>query len=209
MDQDASPTFSVSSLQYYILINRRQVGIDNWPIFDTELVEATQPYPSTQANALFELPTPGSYTGILARGYTGVAPSIARSYNTTANGDYKLSVLGTVLRRAQPAFLQAENDIAGIPNWLGYTPIIDNLGFNTANSALGSVYFDFLNEQSCQSLGDFGSVLDTNGLIKTGARAQILVDVAGGAGVQIKYLWHRIFGNLSGMKQALKLAQSA
>lgn len=206
IDQDASPTFDTSSLQFYILINRRQVGIDNWPIFDTELIESSMTYPATQANALYELPTPGSYTGILCRGYAGVAPNIGRSYNVTANGDYKISVLGTVLRRAQPAFIQSENDIAGIPIWAGFDPIPDISGFNSADNVAGSTYFDFLNEQSCQSLGDFGSVLDTNGLIKTGARAQILVDVAGGAGVKINYLWHRIYGNLASMKSALKIA---
>jgi hypothetical protein len=205
IDQDASPDFALTDLTFYIVINRRQVGIDKWPIFDTELIESTQTYPAVQSGALFELPTPGSFAQVLCRGYAGAAPTITRSFNVTANGDYKVQVLGTVLRRIQPTFLLSQNTQTR-GNWFsGSVQLLPN-GSGGGTDGTGSVMFDFMSEQDGPTLGDYGSILDTNALIKTGARAQILVDVNGGTGVQIKYLWNRIYGNLAGMKAALKLA---
>lgn len=210
IDQDASPTFVVDDITFYIVINRLQIGVDNWPIFDTELVEQVVSYPASGSNQIFELPTPGSYTGILIRGYKGVAPTQTRDWNIIVNGDYRIAVLGTNLRRAQPFMIELENEQSKDSKGFYHDPpaqAAQPFNGDSVDGGFGCLYFDFLAGDSGQGPchADFGSLLDTNGLIKTGARAQIVGDIAGGTGVQNKYLWHRIFGDLSTLKAALKI----
>lgn len=212
LDINAAPTLTITGgITYFVIINRFQVGVENWPIFDTELVEQTVSYPSSGANQIFELPTPGSYTAIMIRGYSGAATALTRNWNLIANGDYRLAVLGTNLRRVQGFMTELDNESTS--NRWGQT-LGEPFGANVNQAWTGSVggvgclMFDFLSDFDGNSVihADFGSVLDTNGLIKTGARAQIIGDIAGGTGVQNKYLWHRIFGDLSSLKAALKAA---
>lgn len=184
MDTNAAPTFAVSALSAYCVVNRRQVTKTKWPTFDTELIELEQAYPTTGNNQLYELQIPGSYTGILLRGYTS---AVARGDVGVAGGEFKLQLLGTVIRRFRLLDLQDEQD----------TSVYRNLA---ADDFVGGYYLDFLTDKSGQSSSDFGSVLDANILSASGARVQLLQDITGGAGVKIKYCTHRIFGDLSGAK---------
>lgn len=200
IDQNASPTFAISAgISVAILINRRQVNIDKWLIFDTELIEQNVAFPASGPNQIFELPTPGVYTGIMVRGFTGVAPSAANSYLVTTNGDYRIQVLGTVLRRIQPAFLQVQNDQAIGALQLGKAPTPN------VNTAVGTTYFDFLDVSGGRTMGDFGSCLDVNGLPAAGARAQFIGDINGASGAHLNFFWHRVFGDVTGLKAAAKL----
>jgi hypothetical protein len=184
MDSNGAPTFAVSSLAARCLVVRRQVTKVNWPTFDTELVELEQAYPTTGNNQLYELQVPGSYTGLLLRCYTAAA---TRGDVMVANGEFKLQLLGTVLRRFRTLDLQDENDSSK------FNP-------TAAQDFVGGYYLDFLTDKSGQSSADLGSVLDANILSASGARVQLLQDITGGAGVKIKYLSHRVFGDLSKLK---------
>lgn len=184
MDTNAVPTFAVSALTARCVVIRRQVSKTNWPTFDTELVELEQAYPTTGNNQLYELQIPGSYTGILLRSYTSAT---ARGDVMVANGEFKLQILGTVLRRFRLLDLQDENDASK------FNP-------TAAQDFVGSYYLDFLTDKSGSEVSDFGSVLDANVLAASGARVQLLQDITGGAGVKVKYLSHRIFGDLSKTK---------
>lgn len=200
VDQDAAPTFAIASgVSVKIIINRRQIGITNWPIFDTEIIEQNVAFPASGSNQLFELPTPGVYTGLLVRGFTGAAPNAAKSFLVNTNGDYRISVLGTVLRRIQPADLQSMNDFALGALQLGKSPIPN------VPTTGGSTYFDFLDVSGGRTMGDLGSCLDANGLPATGARIQFIGDINGGTGAHLNFVWHRIFGDVSAMKAALKI----
>lgn len=200
VDQDASPTFAISGgVSIKVIINRRQIGVANWPIFDTELIEQNVAFPSSGSNQIFEFPTPGVYTGMLVRGFTGAAPNIAHSYLINTNGDYRISVLGTVLRRIQPADLQSMNDIAVGAVQLGKAP------YPNVPTVGGSTYIDYLDVAGGRTMGDLGSCLDANGLPATGARVQFIGDINGGTGAHLNFFWHRIFGDVSAMKAALKL----
>ena len=200
IDQNASPTFAISGgITATILINRRQVNIDKWPIFDTELIEQNVAFPSSGANQIFEFPTPGVYTGILIRGFTGAAPSAANSYLVNTNGDYRISVLGTVLRRIQPVYLQALNDMAVGAIQLGKNPSPN------VTTAVGTTYLDFLDVSGGRTMGDFGSALDANGLPAAGARVQFIGDINGTTGAHLNFMWHRVFGDVASLKAATKL----
>lgn len=208
VDQNASPTFAISGgVTLSIIINRRQLGIANWPIFDTEIIEQNVAFPASGANQIFELPTPGVYTGILIRGYTGAAPNITRSYLVTTNGDYRISVLGTILRRIQPTFLQIQNDAAIGPLQNNSTSGTPTAPLPNVPTVVGSTYFDFLDVSGGRTMGDLGSALDANNLPASGARVQFIGDVNGGTGAHLNFVWHRIFGDVTGMKAALKMAQ--
>lgn len=184
LDTNATPTFAVSALSARCIVNRRQVTKVNWPTFDTELVELESSYPSTGNNQLYELQIPGSYTGILLRGYTSAT---ARGDVMVSGGEFKLQMLGTVIRRFQLLDLQDENDSSKFRNL-------------AADDFVGGYYLDFLTDKSGQAASDFGSVLDANILSASGARVQLLQDITGGAGVKVKYVTHRIFGDLRKMK---------
>lgn len=201
IDQAASPTFDLDTglLTVAIVVNRRQVGVASWPIYDTELIEQNVAYPNSGPNQVFELPTPGAFTGILIRGFNGAPPAQTASYLITANGDYRIQVLGTVLRRLQPVMIQTENDIN-----IGAVQI-GNAPYPNVPTTVGETFFDFLDVSQGRTVGDMGSVLDVNALPTAGARAQIIGDIAGGTGSHLNFLWHRIYGDLSPMKAALKL----
>lgn len=200
VDQANSPTFAISGgVTVTIVINRRQIGVANWPIFDTEIIEQNVAFPASGSNQIFELPTPGVFTGLLVRGFSGVAPTQIHSYLVNTNGDYRISVLGTVLRRCQPTFLQAMSDSALGALQLGKAPLPN------VPTVTGSTYFDFLDVSGGRTMGDLGSALDANGLPAAGARVQFIGDINGGTGAHLNFLWHRIFGDVSAMKAALKL----
>jgi hypothetical protein len=185
MDTHATPTFAVSALSAYCIIIRRQVNRPNFPTFDTELAELETSYPTTGNAQLYEIQIPGSYTGLLFRDYTSAT---ARGSIQTAAGENRLQLLGTVLRRFRMEDLQYENDYSV------------NLYPATWNNFAGSYYLDFLTDKVGEVAGDLGSVLDSNILVASGSRVQLLQDITGGANVKRKIVSHRIFGNLKDLK---------
>lgn len=211
---------------YDVVIVRRQVNIPNWSYYDTELIETSTPTYSTGNNQLYELPTPGSYTGILLRGYNSTLSSavavksnitlptatfstgLSTGYSyanvntsTVEAGEVKLQMLGTVLRRFKPSHVELENDYT--------TGLVQNtIAQNTysqipSNIAGYNYYMDFLTDKNGSTTGDLGSVLDSNVLLATGNRIQLLTDVNIGA-ASWKVLSHRIYGDLSPFKLGLK-----
>ena len=63
------------------------------------------------------------------------------------------------------------------------------------------MFWDFLNDKPGQEADHFGSVLDTNPLMATGARLQLFLDCAAGlTNPAIQMVSHRIFGDLSSFK---------
>jgi hypothetical protein len=185
MDTNATPTFAVSALTAYLILNKRQVTREKFPTFDTELAEIEVAYPTTGNSQLYELQIPGSYTGILFRDYTSAT---ARGSIQVSGGENRLQLLGTNLRRFRMESLQAENDMSL------------NLYPATWNNFAGSFYLDFLTDKRGEAGGDLGSVLDSNILVASGSRVQLLQDITGGANVKRKFVTHRIFGNLSDAK---------
>lgn len=186
MDTNATPTFALTgTATVRLIINRRQVNRANWPTLDWELAEQAVAYAATGNSQIFELPIPGSYTGIMLRDYTS---SSARGTIQTSGGENKLSLLGTVIRRFDFTDLQMENDATV------------NLYPATWNNMSGTAFLDFLTDKRGESGGDLGSALDANILAASGARLQLVQDITGGATAQRKYLFHRVFGNLNPLK---------
>lgn len=190
VDGHATPTFTMSSLACDILVNKRQVNVVNFPTVDHELIETTVAYASSAASQLYELQVPGSYLSLALRGYTSAT---ARGDVSTAGGEFKLQVLGNVIRRFKLLDVQTENDFSVMPQ-----------AATGAGSFFTGLYdLDFLTDRVGQDAGELGSVLDANVLAGLGARLQLLQDIAGGANVQVKYLAHRAFGDLSALKLAV------
>lgn len=191
IDSAATPTFTFSSLTVDILVNRRQVNIVDFPTLDHEFAESTVAYTASSAAQLYELQVPGSYTMIAMRAYTSAT---ARGDVSTTGGEFKLQLLGNVIRRFHLLDIQQENDYSVAPQ-----------AATGAGSFFTGLYaLDFLTDRLGQDAGELGSVLDANVLAGVGARIQLLQDIAGAANVQIKYLTHRVFGDLSQLKLASK-----
>lgn len=184
MDTNGAATFAIAAgITCRLIILRRQVTMPDFPFYDTELAEIATAYATTGNSQLTELQIPGSYTGILSRCYTSVS---ARGDTTPAGGQHVLQLLGTVIRRFQFPDLEKLNDYSADG---GASPV-----FN------GSYYLDFLSDKAGVTSGELGSTLNANIAVASGARFQLLDDVTGGAGVQIKRVTHRIFGDLSDLK---------
>jgi hypothetical protein len=188
MDTNATPTFAYGSGSVYLVINRRQVNRPDFPTFNTELAEIQTAYGSTGNAQLQEIQIPGSYTGILLKDYTDTTSATGRGSIQVANGENRLQLLGTVLRRFRVEDIQNENDYSV------------RLYPATWSQFAGSFYLDFLSDKNGEVAGDLGSVLDGNILQASGSRIQLLQDITGGSNVVRKYVTHRIFGNLQKLK---------
>lgn len=69
------------------------------------------------------------------------------------------------------------------------------------------MFWDFLNDHPGQEADHFGSVLDTNPLMATGARLQLFLDCAAGLTTpSVQLVSHRIFGDLSSFKPSAATA---
>lgn len=188
VDSNVAPTFAIAAgVTIRVVVLRRQVTNVSFPVFEHEIVESTINLPTVQPQFLYELQIPGSYTGILLRGYTSAT---ARGDITTAGGDVKLQVLGNVLRRSRQFIdVQTENQMS-----------IINAG-NQTTPVPGTALFDFLTDDAGGgSVNDLGSVLDVNILQASGNRLQLIFDANGGANVMMKVVAQRIFGDLSKFK---------
>jgi len=187
LDTNATPTFAVSALSAYLLVNRRQVNRANWPTLDWELAEINVPYPNTGNSQLYEFQIPGSYTGILMRDYQGLG---TRAFLETSGGENKLQLLGSVIRRFRVADVLAENDFNSRIN----------SGTASYTNPSAVAFMDFISDKSGESAPDLGSVLDANILAASGARLQLLQDITGGTNFSRSYVTHRVFGNLTSLK---------
>lgn len=187
VDSHATPTFACSSIKVDVIVNRRLVNKTEFPAVDWDLTEITKAYTASAANQLYELDVPGSYLGIALRCYTTAA---ARGDVSTTGGEFKLQLLGNVMRRFRLSDLQIENDISTAY----YAATAAGSPFD------GLYYLDFLSDGWGESVGEMGSILDTNVLAGIGAKLQLMQDIAGGAAVSIKYLSRKAYGNLSALK---------
>lgn len=186
IDTNGSPTFTCTGgINVRLILNKRQVDLAQWPTFDTELSEITQTYPSTGNSQRYPLQVGGVYTGILMRHFTSLT---ARGSVITAGGECKLQLVGNVLRRFTPDFIEEEND--------------DSIGDTDTSGARfsGSYFLDFITDQSGMAVDTLEGVLDTSMLINTGTQPELLQDITGGSNVSIRYVTHRIFGNISSLK---------
>jgi hypothetical protein len=193
MDQHASATFAIAAgVSVQVVTHRFQPTIPKWKVFRTELTEIVKTFSADAANQeALEIPAPGVYTGILMQGYTSAA---ARGNPSRTGGEFRLQLLDTVLRRFSLEHLTYQNERSMSP--------ITGTG---ASVFTASYFLDFLNDGPGQCGDDFGSVLDTNPLEATGARAKLYGDIAGGTGVTIKFLTHRVFGDIRPLVRGLKV----
>lgn len=183
LDTDVAPTAAFSSIRVDILVNRRQVGILKWPTYNTELQEIEVAYPATGADLLYEMQALGSYTMLGFRCYTS-----ATARGDVSGGEFRLQLLGTALRRFRLADIQDENDRSL---------------FNPSVGFSGSYWLDFLTDQAGGGqVGELGSVLDANITAGSGARLQLIQNITGGAAVKIRYMTHRVFGDIKNLKLA-------
>ena len=195
------------------IIIRRDIRDPNWVYLDTELAELPLTLASGTKQSMFELQIPGSYTGLLMRGYRGTS-TIARgdvSCASTGNlagggasvpGEYSLRLLGNVIRRFNWMDVQLENEQSIWSPSTGAQSISPANQWTNNDLGASNIYLDFLNDKPGQIADHFGSVLDTNPLMATGARLQMFVDTASGLvnTPQLKLVSHRIFGDLSTFK---------
>lgn len=195
MDFNAAPTFAISAFTLDCIVIRRFVNIQNFPIFETELSELQVAYANAGSNQRYELQIPGSYTGLLLRDYTVIgapASGVAgvRSDLSTGGfdgtGENRLQLLGVVFRRFKTSFMQVLNDLSK----------------TSATNFTGTAYLDFITDKVGEVGSDLGSVLDANVTVGSGARVELLQDIAGSATAARKYVSHRVFGDLSQTKRA-------
>lgn len=182
VDGDAAPTFAIAAgVTVSITVNRRVVNRLDWPFYDTELAETEVAYAAT-GRQRYELQIPGSYSLVALRTYTSAA---ARGNVITAGGEISLEMLNTLVRRFRPQDVAAENDLS--------VNAVAPLGF------AGLFALDFCTD-SMGDASELGSLFDVNIGAGSGSRAALIQDITGGAGVMIRYLTHRIFGDLAALK---------
>lgn len=191
---------------------RRDVRDPNWLYLDTELAETRYNLALNSTQQLIELQVPGSYSGILLRGYNSLAvngnglpgrgdPSASSGPGVpgTTTGEFSLRMLSNVIRRFRWGVAQAVNEMSL------WEPVYNGAFTNsTVPCRVGvapSVYLDFVNDRAGQVADDLGSVLDTNPLMATGTRLQLFADNNATSGTQyLQLVTHRIFGNLQDLK---------
>jgi hypothetical protein len=170
-----------------LIVHRREVNVPNWQYWDTELTMTTFPIVATGQQS-FDLSVPGAYTGMLF--HTQNATSGGRASPFTVQGENRLQYLGNVIRRWRWEDLVDENSWsmpgATISGWV---------------VPLGVYFQDFLTDRSGGGVDEIGSVLETNFLAATGARMQLLLNIAA-TNVNMNVLSHRIFGDITQLKMA-------
>lgn len=188
------------------IVNRRIVDRKNWPILDAELTELSQDFVANGNNQLTEIPITGYYTGILIRGYrSSVANLLTRRGDVSVTtlgdlsadiaNDWDIRMAGNVMRRFRLADLQRENDMSAAH------------GSAQGDVLAGSYFLDFVQDRPGAASGDVTSVLNSllNANIPLNAGTRIFlrqeINAYGAtAPVRVKYLLHRIYGNLEGLK---------
>jgi hypothetical protein len=209
---------TVTSAVIGYVINRREVNIPDWDYYDTELSEISTTFAGS-GSQLFELPVPGAYTGLLMRFYDNSTPKLRINPDSTTSPENRLQYLGNVIRRFRMTDCQAENELSiFLPNKFQQTVTIGvaataystiqkifGVGVNQTSptagvNEVGVYYKDFLADRPGQDVDELGSVLDTNFLMATGARLQ-LVHNLNAASYTANYLIHRIYGDISDLQK--------
>lgn len=200
MDVNGAPTFAVAAgITAQVIVVRREVNDPSFTTYDTELSEISYPFTSSGTNQLTELQVPGSYTGMLMRCFTSTS---ALGDISTSGGEFKLQALGNVLRRFQLAHIIEENDLSKFRPFSASAASAASVTYQTS----GIYFLDFLTDRVGESVAELGSVLDTNYLMATGARLQLIGDIDGGSNKKINILSHRIFGVLDRLKMRPRAA---
>ncbi len=192
-------------------IIRRDVRDPNWVYLDWELASQTLTLAVNRTNQMFELQIPGSYTGILLRGFNSLQTNLsttgrgdpsaktAGGSSTVTVGEFSLRLLGNVIRRFNWGAAQSQNEMSMMQ--VGYNQAVSPLTVCRFGASAPSIYLDFINDKAGQEADHLGSVLDTNPLMATGARLQFYADCLATTGTQsIGMVTHRIFGDLSQFK---------
>lgn len=183
LDSNVSATFAISSATVRLYVSRRSVPANvQLSTFNHELIEYVASFGTSAANQLYDqLPIPGNYTSILLRPYTNNnTPSDA-----ILNGQVALKILDTEIRRGFAADIKDLND-ASI-----------EADANTALASQVGVNLDFITDYAFESVFELGSALSVNILQQTGSKLQMILDVNGSSTAQIKFVYHRILGDLS------------
>lgn len=186
IDVNGTPTFA-ATVDLSITVIRRQITVAQFPVLDWDLTEVSKDFTTTVTTERFELPQPGNYTGILIATQTSSSArgNVAPNAGTLTEGDWSLEFLSNKLRRFRLKDLELENQ-------LSITPVDQDLYF------AGSYYLDFLSDRpGATTADDLGSILSVNAASGTGARFNIIQNVVGGSGVRVRYLLHRVYGNLA------------
>jgi len=197
IDINGTPTFALNASNATVSIVewRRRVDIPDFATLNWELAESEVPYASA-GRAEYELPVPGAYTGLLLRSYTSASARGDLTLSTgtfpqQSLGEFRIESLGQVIRRFRLPDLQAENQLSNADlEW-------------AAVEGINGFYLDFLTDRFGGQVRELGSVLETNLLAGTGSRFRLIGDINGGTGVKMKYLHHRIFGNIADFKMKL------
>jgi hypothetical protein len=195
-DGSAFGTNPPSTISVRPIVTRRVVTIEDFVTWDTELLTTEQAYTSSGARQRFELPVPGSYTGILLRTWDSDGNRLDPS---TSDGVFSLQALQTTFQRIHLSDLNAINgrsadfavDGSGGANYPG---------FFANDGDIGEYYMDFLSDERGSSVNELTSLLDANIYAATGAKLELLQDIAGSANAKIRYLTHRIFGDIERFK---------
>jgi hypothetical protein len=184
------PAADIANINYFVeisaVVDRRDVDDPNWEYWDTELTENIYGIAIGRNN--IELPIPGAYTGLTlitsdGAGGTGTVRDISRS-STTDVGDWSLQYLGNVIRRFRLEDIGARNE--------------GSKGYLSSYTRPGIAHLDFLTDRVGESVEEIGSVLETNFLMATGARLNMIANATVAGSVRV--LGHRIFGDVSKLK---------
>lgn len=200
---DISATGTVQVNHADLVINRRQVTVEKFPYVDWDFLATEQIFAAAQSDVRVELPTPGSYTGMLVRGWSTSGTLAAEVRGDFAAGTanqgldpWRIESLGVVYRRFRWSEIQAENDLSRIITSL--TPTFAG----TVNVwPTASYYLDFLTDKMGATANELGSVLDANIPTNSGAKLYLMGNCA--AASKARVLTHRVYGDLSALK-ALK-----
>lgn len=193
MDVGGAPTFAIAAgISARLVMNKRQVDNINLATWETEFIEASMLYPSTQPQATYQLQTPGSYFMFGIRGYTSNA---AWGDVSSPNGVTTLQLLGNNMRNSFFSDIMMENQLATQDNWSATTVRSQRNGLFPALAI-----YDFLSDRWSGDAMETTSALNANVLAGSGSNIQYMQDVTGGPNVKNAFFWQRVFGDLSPLK---------
>jgi hypothetical protein len=190
MDVNATPTFAITGATLQVMIEKREVVSTDpnirlaWPTNQFDVVENNLPVPADLSNYRWELPNGCHYLGILMGHYSSTS---ARANIETANGDTRLQVLSQVKRRFTFSQLAIVNGRSIFPQ-------------SATQFFAGSYYLDFASDSTGADVRELGDALDAYVLINAGAKFELILNLTGGTGRRIKFLYRRAFGDISRLK---------
>jgi hypothetical protein len=206
----AAASCSFENVTYEIYIDRRFVNVTNWNYIDFDFVTQASVIPPGTINEFrIELLTPGSYFGTKYKGYvntnlpgTSIATIPVVCSNPTQvgpSGAMRIESLGVNFRRFSFTGLKTLNDLSRGTQFLP----------NGDPFFAGVAYNDFLTDR-CTDATELGSVLDANVPVASGAQISLYGNygagtgtpgtIFGSAGVTLRQLHWRAYGDLSSLK---------